>query len=61
MQFQLNVVSVCAELKIQADKFRDTVINKPGTGHSDRPTKPVLRVPCLASEYCIHQAYKVTH
>lgn len=47
--------------KIQADEFRDTVINKPGTGHSDRPTKPVLRVPCLASEYCIHQAYKAPH
>lgn len=34
---------------IQADEFRDTVINKPGTGHSDRPIPPVLRVPCRAS------------
>lgn len=54
-------VSGMRRVKIQADEFRDTVINKPGTGHSDRPTKPVLLVPCLASEYCIHQAYKVTH
>lgn len=54
-------VSGMRRVKIQADEFRDTVINKPGTGHSDRPTKPVLRVPCLASEYCIHQAYKAPH
>ena len=34
---------------IQADEFRDTVIDKPGTGHSDRFITPVLRVPCRAS------------
>lgn len=45
----------------QADDFRYTVIDKPGTGHSDRPIQPVLRVPCLASEYSIHRANTETH
>lgn len=34
---------------IQADEFRIPFIDKPGTGHSDRPIQPVLRVPFLAS------------